>query len=76
MSELRVTFDPQADAAYIALREITAGDARFQCVVECSDARGWIVLDLDSEGRLIGIEVLGASDGLPVQLVADAKRPL
>jgi uncharacterized protein YuzE len=29
-----------------------------------------IVFDIDSEGRLIGIEVLGARQGLPPQVLA------
>ncbi len=34
-----------------------------------------IVLDLDGEGRLIGGEVIGAKDGLPPELLAQAETP-
>jgi len=33
--------------------------------VDCDEAAGVVILDLDHEGRLIGIEVLGATAGLP-----------
>lgn len=70
---MRVTFDPEADAVYIYLKEIAAGEAVHQCLVECDEAAGMIVLDLDSDGRLIGIEVLSAS-AVPQELL-DAATP-
>jgi uncharacterized protein YuzE len=70
---MRVTFDPKADAAYIYLREIERGGAKHTCAVECDEATGMIVLDIDDEGRLIGIEVIGARDGLPPQVLAEAR---
>ncbi len=46
------------------------GDSKNQCTVDCESATGMIVLDLDWEGRLIGIEVIGARAGLPLELLA------
>ena len=69
---MRMTYDRTADAAYIYLREIEAGDSRHQCPVECGSATGMIVLDIDGEGRLIGIEIIGARDGLPPELLESA----
>ena len=66
---MRVTFDPEADGIYVA-----AGEAVHQCLVECDEAAGMIVLDLDSDGRLIGIEVLGTS-AVPQELLAEATEP-
>jgi uncharacterized protein YuzE len=66
---MRVTYDRDADAAYIYLREIEAGGSKQQCPVDCNSARGMIVLDIDGEGRLIGIEVIGAQNGLPHELL-------
>jgi len=43
---VRITYDPEANAAYIAL-----------------------------DGRLVGIEVLAASDLLPAELLEAAERP-
>jgi len=65
---MRVTYDHEADAAYIYLREIEPGGSQRQCVVDC-EVTAEIVLDIDASGRLIGIEVLGARDGLPRQLL-------
>lgn len=70
---MRVTYDQRADAAYIYLREIELGGSKHQCPVECDEAIGMIVLDIDAEGRLIGIEVIGARNGLPPQLLAQAR---
>ena len=51
---MRITYDPQADALYLYLKEGAA--ARTQ---EVSDG---IQLDLDEEGRIIGIEILRYSE--------------
>ena len=67
---MRVTYDPDADAAYIYLREIEPGGAKHQCLIECASATGMIILDIDAEGRLIGIEVVGARNGLPHEVLA------
>lgn len=47
-----MTYDPEADAAYIRL-----GRGK---VVETAEA-GPFIYDMDDEGRVIGIEILGAS---------------
>jgi uncharacterized protein YuzE len=66
---MRVTYDRRADAAYIYLREIELGGSKQQCPVDCQWGTGMIVLDIDGEGRLIGIEVIGAQNGLPHELL-------
>jgi uncharacterized protein YuzE len=50
MKILEVTYDPQAKASYIAL-----SDERVVKTVEYAD---FVNLDLDSKGRLVGIELL------------------
>jgi uncharacterized protein YuzE len=67
---MRVTYDRKVDAAYIYLREIEVGGSKHSCPIECESANGMIVLDLDGDGRLIGIEVIGAADGLPPEFLA------
>ncbi|WP_269716489.1 DUF2283 domain-containing protein [Caulobacter sp. NIBR2454] len=47
------TYDPQADAAYLRLAK---GD-----VVESAEVSPGVVLDYDAEGRILGIEIIGAS---------------
>ena len=71
--EVRVTLDRDADAAYIYLREIGPAESAYQCAVDCDGAEGMILLDLDREGRLIGIEVLNAQRGLPAEVLEAAE---
>ena len=71
---MRVTFDRSANAAYIYLTTIPPGGAARQHVVDERHARGQIILDLDSKGRLIGVEVLNATAALPVEVLDAAER--
>ena len=70
---MRVTYDISADAAYIYLREIGPGEAAATLPLDPIEAHGTINLDLDADGRLIGIEVLGASAALPRELLDRAE---
>jgi uncharacterized protein YuzE len=54
------THDPDSDCAYFRVApSIAAGEAVEQVVVE-REGRGDIVLDFDSAGRLLGVEIVGA----------------
>lgn len=70
-----MTYDPEVDAAYIALQRIGCGGVKYTYVTEPGIDTGMINLDFDGDGRLIGIEVLSASTSLPPQLLTNAKRP-
>jgi uncharacterized protein YuzE len=48
-----MTYDPEADAAYIYLSR--------GCKVESTGEVGLFICDFDSEGRVTGIEILDAS---------------
>jgi uncharacterized protein YuzE len=50
---MKIEYDPQADAMYIRLG---AGP-----VTDSDEVRPDVVLDFDEQGRVIGIEMLGAS---------------
>lgn len=69
---LRVTYDDTADAAYIYfVPELEAGDVARTVPVDGGDDP-WIVnFDVDSNGRIIGLEVLDASRRLPAALLPD-----
>jgi len=68
---VRIEHDRENNVAYIYLvDEIGEGEAVTQIEVEDDDLRGEIVLDLDREGRLLGIEVLGASRVLRPEVLA------
>ena len=59
---VRTTFDADADAVYIgAATEAVQAVFSANHVCEHGVEGGAIVLDLDSEGRVLGIEFLGAS---------------
>lgn len=54
---MKLRYDPQVDAAYITLDESP--------VVESEQVRPGIVLDLDSQNRVVGIEILNVRRALP-----------
>ncbi len=58
---VQVEYDKKADAIYIWLRK-----AKYDISEELAEN---VILDLDKNGRIIGIEVLGASKNLGKDLV-------
>ena len=68
--QLRVTFDRAADAAYIYLRELEPRGV--DQTIPCDDVP--VYLDLNKQGRLVGIEILGATAILPEEVIRDAER--
>lgn len=69
---MRVTYDPQADAAYITLinRELRNGEAVYQSdMISTPGERGTLIADFDADGRLLGVEVLAASSVMPPELM-------
>jgi uncharacterized protein YuzE len=66
---LKITYDRDADAAYIQLAtEIGVGGVAKTYPCDPVEA-GMINLDFDSNGRLVGVEVLGARRLLPADLL-------
>jgi uncharacterized protein YuzE len=61
MTMVQVEYDKKADAMYIWLRK-----AKYDISEELAEN---VILDLDKNGRIIGIEVLGASKNLGNDLV-------
>lgn len=58
-------YDPDADAAYLmVVDDIAPGEAVTQVEVEDERLRGHVILDLDKDGFLLGVEILGASTQL------------
>ena len=59
---MKISYDRSADAAYIYLvNQIGSGEVKNQYHCDVKKVKGIINLDFDSEGRLLGIEVLDAS---------------
>jgi uncharacterized protein YuzE len=71
MTERRFTVDHAADAAYFLVAP-TIGEGKSVENVLIERAKGTIVLDFDDEGRLLGVEVLGATALLTPQTIAGA----
>ncbi len=57
---MRIEFDKEADAAYVYFKEIGNGE-----VVETITLNDSINVDLDKSGKVLGIEILDASEHLP-----------
>ena len=67
---MRITYDQDADAAYIYLvDEIGAGGVAKTVPVDPTEVGGIINLDFDGQGHLVGIEILDASTYLPSDLL-------
>jgi uncharacterized protein YuzE len=69
---VNIEYDSTVDAAYIYLGPIRPGDAEKTYACDPEEVDGQIHLDFDGDGRLIGIEVLGASHKLPKSLLKTA----
>ena len=68
---MKITYDKDADAAYIYLVDIDGGDVKQTKSVPCDGVVdfGTINFDFDRDGKIVGIEVLTASNILPVALL-------
>jgi uncharacterized protein YuzE len=71
---MRVTFDAEDNVGYIHLvDDISPGRSTQQVVAE--DAHGSaVVLDFDTDGRLVGLELLSARRQLHPDLLGTADR--
>lgn len=60
---MKITYDPEADALYVALRDVPASDS--------IDIEDGVSVDLDDGGHIIGLEVLDASTRLTPEELAN-----
>ncbi|RCG32282.1 DUF2283 domain-containing protein [Sphaerisporangium album] len=72
---MKVTYDREVDAAYIELVETGPGEAVEQRVFEIPPETE-MILDLDRNGFLLGVELLGASKVLRSELLARGEEEL
>ncbi|PPK65622.1 DUF2283 domain-containing protein [Actinokineospora auranticolor] len=65
------TYDPVADASYLDLSG-SGGEGPYlrQVLVQNPPGAFDVVFDLDADGRIAGIEVIGASAGLSAALLS------
>lgn len=75
----RVTHDKTSDAAYLYFRDLPEGEkvAHTESVDNGKQGSDWAMvnLDFDKAGRLLGVEVLGASRVLPPEVLEKANAP-
>ncbi len=71
---MKITYDKEADAAYIYLQEIKHEGVSWTHPCDSIEVKGMINLDFDNKDILIGIEVLSASKTLPKKLLDSAER--
>ena len=75
MAVMKVTYDREADAAYIYFTDPQV-ETKVARMYACDpvDVGGMINLDFDEGGRVLGVEVLGAGSKLPRYLLDAAER--
>ena len=64
---MKITLDKEADAAYIYFKEISEGE-----VTNTISLNDSLNIDLNEEGKTIGIEILNASKNLPINFLRSA----
>ena len=64
---MKITFDKEADAAYIYFKEISPGEV--SKTISLNDS---VNIDLDSSGKTLGIEIIDASRNLPASALKSA----
>jgi len=64
---MKITLDKEADAAYIYFKEISEGE-----VTNTISLNESVSIDLDKDGKTIGIEILDASKNLPLSALNSA----
>jgi len=75
VGDVRIRFDPEADAATIALLDPVPDGAVVESHVCDLDVTGAaVVLDRDESGHLVQIEILGATTLLPSVVLDAADR--
>lgn len=74
---MKITYDKQADAAYVMIADrIHDGEAATQLhSIETPGGKGEVTLDFDRNGKLLGMEILGAEHVLQPEVLARAEPP-
>ena len=73
---MRLTYDPEADAAFVYLVDhIAPGEVARSEMCDLEIREGAVILALDADERVLGIEFLGASRLVPAEVLDQADRP-
>ena len=65
--EMKIEYDKDADAAYLYFKEIAEGE-----IVQTISLNESVNIDLDKDGKTLGIEILDASKTLPANAIKSA----
>jgi uncharacterized protein YuzE len=65
---LTISLDDESNMAYLRLADGRRHSVK-QVAVETDEAGGEVVLDLDADGRLIGVEIFDARSLLPDKIL-------
>lgn len=65
--EMKIEYDKDVDAAYIYFKDVEEGE-----VAQTISLNDSVNIDLDSEGKTLGIEIIDASKNLPVSAIKSA----
>lgn len=71
---MRLTYDADADAAFIYLSEIPAGAATSSSLLNREMSNAAVIAVFNQADHLVGIEVLGASQVLPPETLEQAEQ--
>lgn len=73
---MKLTYDEQANAAYVMLvQAIEPGESVNQLhSFQTPGGKGELILDFDSDGRILGLEILGARQVLRPDVLKQAAR--
>ena len=72
---MRLTYDPVADAAYVYLVDAIAPGGVAQTRASMLDLdRAFIAFDFDVDGKVLGLEILGASRVLSAETLQSAEQ--
>ena len=69
-----ITYDPDSDAAYIALSGGAVGSVSRTVELEGLGDGVFINADIGPDGKITGFEIIGAAQVLPAELLATAER--
>ena len=64
---MKITYDKEADAAYIYFKEVSPEEV--SQTISLNDS---VNIDLDKEGKTLGIEILDATKNLPANALKSA----
>lgn len=69
-----LTYDAEANAAYLELAPRNTEARKRQVWASPEGLKFDLVLDLDPDGRLLGVEIIGARDALTQETLAAATK--